>query len=105
MGLDIGIVSIDYLDRPGQPMYRFMWDLMADPEVGLDDTPGDEDGYWDGGGNGESAFLEFTRGGLLNRASGLADVQNLNDRERSLLLNWIESLPYRGDAIMLHLGF
>lgn len=105
MGLDIGVVSIDYLDRPGQPMYRFMWDLMANPELGLGDDRDDDDGHWDGGGTGESAFYEFTREGLLNRANGWATTQTLSDPERSTLLDWIENLPYRGDTIMLHLGF
>ena len=105
MGLEIGVVSIQYLDRPGQPMYRFMWDLMADPETGLGDDHGEEDGHWDGGGTGESAFYEFTHEGLVNRANGWASDRDLNDSERSTLLNWIENLPYRGDTIMLHLGF
>ena len=105
MGLDIGVVNIEYLDQPGQPMYRFMWDLMANPEVGLGDDPDDDDVHWDGGGTGESAFYEFTREGLLHRANGWATAQTLSDPERSTLLDWIENLPYRGDNIMLHLGF
>ena len=104
MGLDVGVVSIDYLDRPGQPMYRFMWELMANPDTGMGDTAGDDE-YWDGGGTGESAFYEFTRDGLVNRANGWAAAQNIGDTERSTLLDWIENLPYRGDTIMLHLGF
>ena len=105
MGLDIGVVSIAYLDRPSQPMYGFMWDLMADPETGLGDALGDDGLYWDGGGTGESAFYEFTRDGLIERANGWAAEKNLAAIERQSLLNWIESLPYRGDVIMLHLGF
>ena len=106
MGLDIGVVSIDYLDTPGQPTYRFMWDLMADPEVGLGDTLDDDDWHWDGGRSGESAFYEFTRNGLANRANGWATAQNISDTERSTLLDWIANLPYResSDTIILHLS-
>ena len=86
-------------------MYRFMWDLMADPEVGLGSTLGVGDAHWDGGGTGESTFYEFTREGLINRANGWAAGQILSDSERLTLLNWVEGLPYRGDTIMLHLGF
>ena len=105
MGLDIGVVSIDYLDTPGQPMYRFMGELMADPYVGLGDALDYDDWHWDGGGNGESAFYEFTRDGLINRANGWATAQNLSSAELETLVNWIGNLPYRGDTIMLHLGF
>ena len=105
MSLSIGVVNITYLDQPGQPMYRFMWDLMADPEVGLGADRDENDGWWDGGSSGENAFYEFTRDGMLNRASGWADAQTLSDRERSTLLDWVENLPYRDDTIMLHLSF
>ena len=105
MSLSIGVVNITYLEQPAQPMYRFMWELMADPDVGLGPDREDDDGYWDGGGGGENAFYEFYRDGLINRANGWATTQDLADTERSTLLDWIENLPYRGDSIMLHLSF
>ncbi len=104
MGLDIGVVNITYLERPGQPIYRFMWDMMADPGLGLDDDL-DDDFFWDGGGSGENAFYEFTRDGLLNRANGWATDQSLSSAGHETLINWIENLPYRGDTVMLHLSF
>lgn len=78
---------------------------MADPDVGLGADREDDDGYWDGGGGGGNAFYEFYRDGLLNRANGWATSQGITDTERATLLDWIENLPYRGDAIMLHLSF
>ena len=109
MGLDIGVVGISYLERPTQPMYGFMWALMADPEVGLGGGQDEDDGYWDGGGSGENAFYQFQRQGLVNRATGWAAgwaaEQNLSDVERRTLLNWIANLPYQGETIMLHLSF
>ncbi len=105
MGLSIGVVNIRYLERPEQPIYRFMQDLMEDPETGLANNAGEDDWFWDGGGSGENAFYQFTRQGLVNRAGGWANRQNLDAAQRQSLLNWIEALPYQGDAITLHLGF
>ncbi len=105
MGLDIGVVEISYLDRPGQPMYEFMGALMAQPDLGLSEDVDEDDSCWDGGNNGENAFYEFTREGLVNRATGWASSRNLNSEDTARLLGWIEGLPYRGDFIMLHLGW
>lgn len=108
MSLSIGVVNIQYLQQPAQPMYGFMWALMENPEVGLGDDPDAEvDEFWDGGGSGENAFYEFDHEGLVHRAEGWATEQNLDDNGRETLLNWVENLPYRSetDTIMLHLSF
>ena len=108
MGLSIGVVNITYMDEPGQPMYRFMQDLMGDPDVGLDthadsdDSP-DKDGYW-GDGWGTDSFYEFNKAGLFKRAEGWAKTEAIGNRDTMALLNWVENLPYRGDNIMLHLS-
>ena len=106
MSLDVGVVKIDYLPVPGFPVEQFFFDLILDPESGLDDDDDDEDEYWDGGGGYGNAYYEFTRDGLVKRANGWAAAQNLGDAARSNLLNWIENLPYRSDSdtIMLHLS-
>ena len=107
MSLSIGVVNINYLQQPGQPVYRFMWALMEDPEVGLGDDRDDEDMYWDGGGDGENAFYQFDREGLIDRANGWATAENISDAERDTLVSWIENLLYRegSGTIMLHLSF
>ena len=107
MSLSIGVVNIQYLQQPVQPMYGFMQALMENPEVGLGEDPDAEvDGFWDGGGNGGNSFYEFDHEGLAHRAEGWASEQNLSDAERENLLNWIENLPYRNDTdtIILHLS-
>ena len=106
MALSIGVVEITYLDQPGQPMYRFMQDLMGDPNVGLNPaSQDDEDGYW-GDGWGSDSFFEFYREGLLNRARGWAGTENLDIADTTRLLDWVENLPYREDTgtITLHLS-
>ena len=109
MGLDVGVVSIDYLDVPGFPVERFLRDLMIDPKAGMGDGGEDEsdDKYWDGGGRYGNAYYEYSRGGLVKRANGWATEGDIGATERATLLNWIENLPHQegGDTIMLHLSF
>jgi hypothetical protein len=108
MGLAIGVVNITYLDQPPQPMYRFMQDLMENPDVGLDADDNDsvspeDESHW-GDGWGTDSFYEFFREGLLRRAGGWARQQDINPDAMTTLLNWVENLPYRDDVIMLHLS-
>ncbi len=103
MGLDVGVVSIEYLERPAQPMYGFLQDLMADPNVGTEFDPFDYVPGWGDGWEG-NAFYEFDRDVLLRRADGWAVKKNLDAVDRAMLLRWVDDLPYRGDAIMLHLN-
>ncbi len=103
MGLDVGVVSIEYLERPAQLMYGFLQDLMADPDVGTEFDPFDYVPGWGDGWEG-NAFYEFDRDVLLRRADGWAVKKNLDAVERAMLLRWVDDLPYRGDAIMLHLN-
>ena len=113
MGLDIGVVKIEYLERPGQPMYGFMQDLQLNPMAGLheccadsdrrndadDMNEGESDEIWNDGG-----FCEFHRNGLVKRASGWAIRKNLSPLERTQLLDWVANLPWQNDFLMLHLG-
>lgn len=112
MGLDIGVVSIEYLAQPEPPMYEFMQDLQLNPMTGLreyyadidsrdaaDDLDGESDDIWNDGG-----FCEFSRNGLTKRAGGWAIRKNLTPFETTQLLDWIAKLPWRNDFLMLHLG-
>ena len=113
MGLDIGVVKIEYLERPGQPMYRFMQDLQINRMAGLDEYYDDIDsrdaaGDMDDGESDEiwndGRFCEFSRNGLMKRACGWAILKNLTPSERSQLLDWVARLPWQNDFLMLHLG-
>lgn len=103
MGLDVGVVSIEYLERPGQPMHGFLQDLMADPDTGRELDPFDYQYSWGDGWEG-NAFYEFERDVLLRRADSWAMQKRLDASDRAVLLQWVDGLPYRGDTIMLHLG-
>ena len=103
MGLDIGVVNIEYLERPAQPIYGFLQALMADPNVGMSADDDMADSCW-GDGWANNAFYEFYREGLVKQASGWAEARTLDQSDRTKLLDWIDNLPYRGDAVMLHLG-
>ena len=103
MSLSIGVVNIEYLPQPPQPMYRFMQDLMADPDTGSELDPFDYEPSWGDGWEG-NAFYEFERDVLLRRADSWAMQNSLDASDRAVLLKWIDGLPYRGDTIMLHLG-
>ena len=102
MSLSVGVVDINYLEQPNQPVYGFLQTLMENPDVGIGGDVDDE-GYWGDGWDG-NAFYEFYRDGLIDRADGWATEKALSSAERATLLNWIENLPYRGDSIMLHLS-
>ena len=103
MGLDIGVVKIEYLERPGQPMYRFMQDLMANPGIGTDMDLFDDDSVWEASDEG-NAFYEIERDQLLRRADGWAVKNRIDAADRARLLQWVDDLPWRGDFIMLHLN-
>lgn len=103
MGLDIGVVKIEYLERPGQPMYGFMQDLMANPGIGTDMDLFDDDSVWEAGGEG-NAFYEIERDQLLRRADGWAVKNHIDAADRARLLQWVDDLPWRGDCIMLNLN-
>ena len=103
MSLSIGVVNINYLPQPPQPMYRFMQDLMADPGVGTDMDLFASDSPWEAG-DGENIFYEFERDQLLRRADGWAVKQRIDAADRAVLLQWVDDLPWRGDFITLHLN-
>ena len=67
MGLDVGVVRIDYLDRPNQPMYGFMQSLTDDWEIWDIYPQAPEDYIWGTIWEG-NAVLEIERVNLLNRA-------------------------------------
>ena len=94
MGLDVGVVKIAYLERPGEPTYNFLRDLAA----------GELDEDWGGGWDG-NAFVEYRREQLTAQAIQWVLRRNLGDNERDTLRRWIDDLPWDGDTIMLHLNW
>lgn len=103
MSLSIGVVNIEYLPQPAEPVYGFMQDLMADPNTGADMDLFDDDSLWETGGEG-NAFYELEYDQMMRRADGWAARQGIDAAARARLLQWVDDLPWRGDCIMLHLN-
>ena len=103
MGMDVGVVSIEYLARPESPVYDFLFDLMIDPLVGMASGNEGEAGDW-GSSWANNGLYEFSRDVLISRAGNCADRNRTNASGRATLLDWIAQLPWRDETIMLHLG-
>ena len=102
MGLDVGVVTVNYLTRPGEPVFGFLFDLMLDPYTGMGDDS-EYDDTW-GGGWDNNGLYEFSRIGLRKRANNWANERDCGPSEKAKLRRWIRNLPWEGDHIMLHLG-
>ena len=84
MGLDIGIISINYLERPGGRAYEFAWELAVEASVY---------GYMYGEGNNWGAF---TQRQVLHMLDDFAETQRLDASARAEVLAWVRSLPWDG---------
>ena len=93
MGLDVGVVNIKYLERPDQPIYDFLGQLAEyDPENWGE--------VWEG-----NSIMETTRRWMLAKAREYIENNSLTRDEATTIISWINSLPWQGDTIMLHLGW
>ena len=103
MGLDVGVVTIQYLDQPREPVYAFLNELLNEAAVGLEAEEDDEfvwDASWAGNG-----LVEFDQGYLERRTTQWATDRNLSDAERAALADWVSALPWKDNGIiMLHLS-
>lgn len=99
MGLDVGVVSIEYLAQPGPPVHDFLLDLMLNPFCDRDD----ESETWGYIGS-NNALYEFDRTTLRKRANTWANSQDFGPSEKANLCRWIRNLPWKDDHITLHLG-
>ena len=93
MGLDVGVVNIKYLERPGQPIYDFLWQV-AEPD------PGNWGNSWEG-----NAFLETTRRRMLTKARKYIKDNGLAQDDTDKVISWVRGLPWVGGTVMLHLGW
>ena len=84
MGLDIGIMKVEYLERPGGVVYEFA-QRMA--EEGVDDA------YMWGEGN---SWIPFTQRQVLRMLSEFTRERGLSPQERLEIRAWLASLPWIG---------
>ena len=97
MGLDVGVVQIDYSQtRPFGAAYQYAWELMA-----YDDLGGD---CWKVSVGGQ-VFSELAYETMANHAMGYIESKDLNSSEGHQVMRWVRGLPWRGGVVMLHLGW
>ena len=101
MGLDVGVVTIEYSPDPQPPVYGFLYDLLLNPYTGVDED--DDDDIW-GDSWTDNGVYEFERVGLTSRAINWANDHAISESEKDDLLSWVADLPWRNDMVTLHLG-
>ena len=94
MGLDVGVVSIDYLEQPVGTTYDFLWYLNVNAE----------EGDWITGGEG-STFIEITSDTMDDQLLRFQSENKLCQSQAEEVRRWIATLPWKGDSVMLHLGW
>lgn len=94
MGLDVGVVSINYLDRPVDKTYDFLWYLNHNAE----------EADWLTGAEG-STFIEITSDTMDEQLCRFQSENRLSPDDVEGVQRWIASLPWKGDVIMLHFGW
>ena len=94
MGLDVGVVDIEYLETPRRPISGFLSELAGE----------DLDEGWIGGWDG-NVFLQILQEDLERRAREYASEQGLSQDDVHKLLSWVGGLPWEGHDIMLYLGW
>ena len=82
MGLDIGIISITYLDRPEGIAYEFAWEMAEEASV---------NGYMCGQGNNWGAF---TQRQVLHMLDEFVQRRRLDSSAKAEILTWLRSLPW-----------
>ena len=48
MSLDVGVVTVEYMDPPSEAVHEFLFDLLLNPYTGIDDEENDDDEFWGG---------------------------------------------------------
>ena len=90
MGLDIGIMSVNVLDRPRGNTYRFALDLAWEASVyGVMHGPGNSVGY-------------FTKNQVRRLVVAFARQNGLSREQRAEVWAWVESLPWEEEGIELY---
>ena len=94
MGLDIGVVKIDYLGQPGSAAYHFAWHLAREWD----------DECWQVS-SGANVFIELGYDHMVERAVRYIASEGLGVSDAHQVMRWVRTLPWRGEVVMLHLGW
>ena len=94
MGMDVGVVDIEYLETPRRPVSGFLSELAGE----------DLDEGWIGGWDG-NVFLQIFQEDLERRAREYASEQGLSQDDVDKLLSWVGGLPWKDGAISLNVNW
>ena len=93
MGLDVGVVTFRYLERPRGATYRFACHLAEN--------------YWEAGwefGEGGNTLAQYDEEMLERLAEDFAASEGLDDAGRETVLAWVGSLPWDNGVVTLYFG-
>lgn len=94
MALEIGLVRVERLEQPEEPVYSFLEDLVRN--VDWLNMGEEKEG---------NAYLETERDKLLSRARDYSKEHALTAEEAATLEAWVASLPWQDNTIMLHFNW
>ena len=86
MGMDIGIISINYLQRPRGVVYEFAQHMAAE---------GAFNAYMFGEGG---SWIPFSLRQTLRLLADYAREHNLSKAQREEIRRWLATLPWFGDS-------
>ncbi len=82
MGLDVGIIRIEYRWIPRGLPYQFAWELVHEASV---------NGYMSGSDNN---WAPFTQAKVLRLLDEFVKSKRLDIQGRKAILRWVRSLPW-----------
>lgn len=85
MGIDYGVMQVQWKPRPGDPIYDFLWTLAEHAECT----------------SSGSVYGCFQRKEVEDIAASYAKAKALTPEGEQAILNWIEALPWDEDYITL----
>ncbi len=94
MGLDIGVVKLDYLERPEKTAYDFARHLAAHSD----------EVEWSVFAEG-NIFVELTRDTMISLMDGYVSDKKLDQEDAKTVGRWVDALPWTDHVIMLHLNW
>ena len=95
MALDVGAVTLNYSVSPRtEVVERYARELKEYDEVDC----------WRVASDGH-VFLELMYDTMANHAMGYIRAKSLTSPEAHQVMRWVRGLPWRGETIMLHLGW
>ena len=103
MGLSVGVVKFQYLDRPDELLHDFLWHLRLRTQF--------DDEIWQVS-EGMNTIVEVTRPDMLKHATEFVSEENIDKAAEERIMRWIADLSWDEDMgdqgedmIILHLSW